>query len=287
MAVGLILSLLFILGGHLGWGLTLATPLTIGLLLGYGVGVRSRLVIVLCIPCLLAIVGGLYAAQSIGIFCGFVLGALFLIPMLLGVAFGSALRAYLKVTTFDQRGYLPLFLLALLPLGAHAAELLLGGRISPESVSTTAVLPVPIHAAWKSHVFRADSEPAPQAAYRAGLTRPTGTAGSTAIGGQFTIHFTKGFLTVRITQRLEDSLLAYRFIGQSDIEDRAVRLLDGRQEFHSLGPMRTQVTVTTRYQPLVTPRWYWRPFERWAGDTTHHYLLDAMAMDAADHPPKR
>ena len=31
--------------------------------------------------------------------------------------------------------------------------------------------------------------------------------------------------------------------------------------------------LTTRYQPLMTPRWYWRPFERMTGEKVHAQIL--------------
>ena len=47
---------------------------------------------------------------------------------------------------------------------------------------------------------------------------------------------------------------------------------------HHTGKRKTtaQVTLTTRYQPLMTPRWYWRTFERFSGAEVHDTILDEL-----------
>ena len=115
---------------------------------------------------------------------------------------------------------------------------------------------------------------------RLGLPQPQRVSGRTQVGDVKTATFSKGTLTVRITDREEQRLLAYRFIGQSKVEDNAVRLLDGRFAYHPAGQDAARVTVSTRYQPLMTPRWYWRTMERTAGHSMHGHLLDELERNA-------
>jgi hypothetical protein len=95
------------------------------------------------------------------------------------------------------------------------------------------------------------------------------------------ITFNRGKLTIEITERVELDHLAYRFIRQAHVEDRAVRLLDGRIDFEPLAGDRTRVTLITCYQPLMTPRWYWRPFERLSGSDVHEAILNELERSAA------
>ncbi len=266
----------FIAAGATGWGFTLATPTMIGALVGYGVRARWLAAAAAALPVLGAVIMATVFARIEGTFCGAILGAIAIVPLLVGAACGIVLRSTLKNTSFSQRWYLPVLLLLSLPPATHLAQQTFGGPIAIEQQSTAANVAVPVHVAWKRHLFAEGIPPAEGGPYRLGLVHPVAVGGSTTAGGTFVSRFTKGATAVRITRRVEDRELDWTFVTQDHIEDIAIRLLDGRMTFDALNPADTRVTVSTRYQPLMTPRWCWRPLERWAGDATHRQVLSAM-----------
>ena len=90
------------------------------------------------------------------------------------------------------------------------------------------------------------------------------------------VTFNRGKLRVEVTEREEMRLIAYRFIGENHVEERGAKLLDGRMTFEPVTQKQTRVSVETRYQPLMTPRWYWRPFERMTGEKVHAQILNEL-----------
>ncbi len=280
---GVLLCVLFLSANSLGWGLAIGCPFTLGGLLGYGIRAPIWWSIILALAALTVIVTMLIMASLAGLFCGVILVLLFFVPTFFGLAVGRLLRAALKESTFSQRWYLPVVAFLLLPGVVHAAEKIIGFSHPPETVETSAVLPVNLHRAWSCHLFGRDTRPDAAAAMKLGLPRPTTMPNEHfLLGTEQKIKFNKGELTIRVTQRVEDSLLGFDYIRQSHVEDRAVRLLDGQWKFAQVAPGQTRVTIRTRYQPLMTPRWAWRPLERMSGNATHEYLLEEMRQAAAD-----
>ena len=273
---GLASFAVFIAAGATGWAFTLATPVMIGALIGYGVRARWLAAATAALPVLGAIIMATVFARIEGTFCGAILGAIAIVPLLFGAVCGIVLRMTLKNTTFSQRWYLPVLLFLSLPPLTYLAQRTFGGPVAVEQQSTVATVAAPAHVAWKRRLFAEGVPAADGGPYRVGLVHPVAAGGSTAAGGTFVARFTKGATAVRITRRVEDRELDWTFVTQDHIEDLAIRLLDGRMTFDAVGPTDTRVTVSTRYQPLMTPRWCWRPIERWAGDATHRQVLTAM-----------
>jgi hypothetical protein len=278
-----VLACLFLWNGAVGWGLVLGAPISLGCLLGYGVRARWVWRIILAIAGILFVVGTLMMFSLAGPLCGFVLSILFLIPASIGVALGIPLRHFLKDSKFSQRWYLPIIAMLLIPLMVQGVEILVTSPPPREELSTTVILPCSLHAAWESQVFKGMPGPPKVGAMHVGLPVPLETTGHSAVNELKTIRFSKGELSVRITDRVEDQRLAFDYIGQAHVEDRAVRLISSKFDFVAMGQSQTRVILSTRYQPLMTPRWYWRPFERWAGESMHRYILQAMADDANRH----
>ena len=198
---------------------------TLGGLLGYGIRAPIWWSIILALAALTVIVTMLIMASLAGLFCGVILVLLFFVPTFFGLAVGRLLRAALKESTFSQRWYLPVVAFLLLPGVVHAAEKIIGFSHPPETVETSAVLPVNLHRAWSCHLFGRDTRPDAAAAMKLGLPRPTTMPNEHfLLGTEQKIKFNKGELTIRVTQRVEDSLLGFDYIRQSHVEDRAVRL---------------------------------------------------------------
>ena len=274
---GLAVLAVFTAYGALGWGFTIGGPAMVGCLLGYGVRAKYVTVAAATLPVLGAILVVLVSQKIEGTFCGCIMGGIAIVPLGVGAGVGTALRQALKRTRFGQRWHLPsVLLMLLLPAALDAAERAWGGSVASVAQSTAAVLPVDVSRAWHARLFAEPTPSATDGPFRFGMVQPNGSGGSTAVGRTFVGRFTGGATAVRITRRDEPRELAWAFVSQAHVEDRAVRLLDGRMTFEPVGPSATRVTVTTRYQPLMTPRWCWRPVEWWAGDATHRRLLAAM-----------
>jgi len=85
-----------------------------------------------------------------------------------------------------------------------------------------------------------------------------------------------------------NELLRFDVIEQHIGYERDVRLIDGSFKFEALSPDRTRVTLTTRYEPLLTPRLIWRWGERIAVHTLHAHVLEGMrrgAESSSDRAP--
>ena len=271
---GLASFALFLGMGVTGWGFTLATPVMVGALIGYGVRARWLAVVAVSLPVLGAIVVVSVAARVEGAFCGAILGAIAIVPMMFGALAGIILRQSLKQTRFGQRWYLPVITLLALPAVTQLAQRTLTRPPAAESVATSAVLLMSVDAAWHSRLAANPGDV--DGPFRLGMVRPAGGGGGTGLGRTFVARLTAGAAAVHITRRVDGRELDWSFVTQAHVEDRAIRLLDGRMTFEPTGPAAARVTVTTRYQPLLTPRWCWRPLERWAGDAAQRRVLAEM-----------
>jgi hypothetical protein len=286
---GFVIAYLFLASNALGWGLTLAVPFSIGAVIGYGVRGCAVSIAAFFLLSLVTVIVCLFMFNEVGVLCGTILSILFIVPMTVGVGTGKSLRHVLKDSSWDQRWHLPCILIFVLPALAHAAERWVGARIGPETVVTTAEVNAPLEAVWHAKILNAPSAQPSPTLMKLGLPRPTANDDhSSQIGQMKTIHFNKGQLAVRITERVENELLTFDYVEQNRIEDRAVKLLATSMQFAPISAGRCRVTLSTTYQPLMTPRWYWRPFERWSGETAHAFVINEMQREAlaapAPHP---
>jgi hypothetical protein len=149
-----------------------------------------------------------------------------------------------------------------------------------ESLASSRTIAAPLAATWNAKLFVAnqpdanrDVEPYPALP----APRPLHIEGDHSLpGGVKNVTFNRGTMAVEVTARQEMRLLAYRFVGQNHVENRGAKLLDGRMIFEPVTSQQTRVTVETRYQPLMTPRWYWRPFEQMTGEKVHAQILNEL-----------
>lgn len=270
-----------------GWGVAvcLVAPFCIGAILGYGCRIRgwayAALLSILAPLTVLGIVVSLYTLGLVGIFCGSALALVILGPILLGVGCGALLRMRLKDSHFEQRWYLPALLLLLAPLLCGVVEHFTATPHVVESIVTSMEIPAPVGRTWNALMFYEQVRNRPPWLLRYALPRPLYTFGSVEHSGDVrTCVYTKGHLAKRVTRRVPNELLAFDVIEQDRIETDSVILTGGSFAFIPLGPDRTRVDLTTRYQPKLGPRWIWRPFERLAVHTMHGYVLDDMKQEA-------
>lgn len=268
-----------------GWGVavSIVAPFCIGAVVGYGCRLGPFLLGLLALAALGVIVFTLYSASLVGIFCGSVMAAVALTPVLVGAGCGALLRIRLKDSKFDQRWYLPALSLLLAALLWGCVEHFTAAPHAVESIVTSMDIPAPIGRTWNALMFYEQVRNRPPWLLRYGLPRPLYTFGSVErVGDVRTCVYTKGHLTKRVTRRVPDALLAFEVIEQDRIETDSVRLTGGSFAFSSEGPRRARVDLTTTYQPKLGPRWIWRPFEQWAVHTMHGHVLEGMKEQAVE-----
>lgn len=272
-AVWLVYAFVLLTNDSIGYSLSLAVPSTAGFLAAYG-GRPGRLAMVwMGLTSLLAVVLTLISAHLVGIFCGVILGLIGLIPYSIGAAFGATLNSVMKERRwYSQRHWLPLLVALATPAVVELAE----RRWSSPPAIVAQATPILLHAsfaeAWHAQVGDAPGIPrSPLHAIH--LTRPLEQSGPRGVGAESRIRFSKGTLDVRVTERDEAvGRYAFAYVGQSHVEDRAIRLIDTAFAYEPIAASETRLTITTRYEPLMTPRWAWGPFEHWAGTATHELI---------------
>jgi len=280
VAYGLFFSLA---GGGIGWGLTLGVPLAMGCLLGYAV----RLHWILILPCAGATLG--VAAMLIGgmhpeaIFCILCVTGVFIVPVLVSIFFGWALRMILKRTRFSQSGYLPILFFFLLPLGVDQLERRFSSPPTDEMVRTQVDIAVPSDQAWNSLMFYEQVVHPPPFLLRIGLPKPVSTHGSmAAVGDMKVCVYEHGRLSKRMTAVVPGERLEFAVVQQQHVEDHAVQLKRGRFRFEAIDPHHTRIELTTEYTPLLTPRFAYGPVERLVVHTLHEHVIEGIRRKAVE-----
>ena len=274
-------SLVFIVGNW-GWALWFGTPISVGCVIGYRF--RSR-VPVLVLLSLIAAMGFAFAVVGVGLggaLCGLILGSIAFGPILLGFALGIGVRQTLKLSGFSQRSYLPILLFAGFPMVWAIIE---GGpaRHAPERVSSSLVVDSTPERLWDSIVFYEELGHAPPLLVRWGTARPLRSSGSiTRPGDEKRCVWSTGRLTKRATVVEPGRRLEFVVVEQSIGYERDLRLIGGSFELTPMGPDRTRVTLTTVYEPRLTPRFAWGTFERGVVHTLHGHVLEGMRLNAED-----
>ena len=265
-----------------GWAATLIVPASVGAILGYGCRVRGFVLVILAIAMSGGLLFGLMSMSFTGLFCGLVLAAIALAPILIGTAAGVLLRLVMKGSTFDQRWHLPLIAFLLLPVFAALVERGTNVPAPLETVATSQVIDAPPAAAWDAIQFYEDVRHGPPPLFRLGMPRALYTTGRAAAPGDTrTCVYDKGRLTKRVTAVDPGRRFAFRVVEQG-FERHSMTLEGGSFDFEPVkgAPRRTRVTLTTTYRPHLGPRWCWRPFEKYTVHTLHSHVLRGMDEQA-------
>ena len=295
--VGLLWAVVFYANRVLGWGLFIGVPGMIGVLVGYRVRGSMKIGYVLLLLILGCVIIGLGLGGYAGVFCMLMLvgvfGGISLLGLFSGVLLGRGLAAALKRSNFAQRSHLPVLVLVLLgPSGLHlterAVDFASGGPAVIETVKTTLVVTATPDQAYDAWLFYEDVTHRPPWLLRLGLPTPRRTLGRIRVPGDVQICvYSRGRLVKRATRVVPGRELAFEVIAQEHVEDRSIRLIDGGFTFESLGSggsggsgatAQTRVTLTTRYEPLLTPRWMWRSIEHATAGAMHRHVLEGMAV---------
>lgn len=266
------------------WGVALwfAVPFSGGAVLGYRVRSSILILVLLLLILIPGLIMGMMTLNLAGVFCGMALTGIFVGPVLVGTALGAGLRVLLKATNFSQRWHLPVWLLMLVPVIAGAIEGRPRTPQSKETVTTAVTMPADSGRAFDAIMFYEEVTHRPPLILRIGLAHPLFTTGSSQhVGDVKTCVYNKGHITKRITEVAAGKRLAFEVIDQQIGYERDVRLTSGSFEFETLPNGFTRVTLNTEYEPLLRPRWCWRPFEQYAMHTLHKHVLEGMRRRVA------
>ncbi len=274
--------ILAFLMGNWGSAMFIATPIAAGIVLGYRVRSKFWAIPFLVIFLGMGLILMLMSLSLAGAFCGMALAGIFLGPIALGAFFGAVLRYRLKRSSFSQRGYLPVLLAGAFPLvwGLIEGPARPG---APETIVTTRVIDAPPEACWEGIVFYEEVRHRPPLILRIGLAHPLFTVGSSKHAGDVkTCVYNKGWITKRVTEAAPPRRLVFEVLSQSIGYERDVRLTGGAFEFRDLGGGRTEVRLSTTYEPFLAPRFAWRPFERIGVHTLHGHVIEGIRLNALE-----
>lgn len=179
-------------------------------------------------------------------------------------------------------------LLILLPFAASAYERLHPPPLSsPETISDSVIVQASPEQVWSS-IEKLDIrflKPPPWVT-RIGAPVPYALRGGGAhVGAERRVLFSNGVVLATVTQARPGE----RFDIRLRVEESGREFFDhwmvlGDSSF-LLAPLpggRTQLTHVTTYRPLSSPRWYFRPVERYLGHAIQHYMLEAYAEQHFD-----
>jgi hypothetical protein len=265
-------------------GTVLVLPICVGSILGFGLrkGVVAKALLTLLIVC--SIIVGLFSLSLAGAFCAACLFVVLLVPAYVGVFFGTILRLHLKGTQWDQRWHLPALVLILTPLLFSGIErCIFPHPYAAEEVRTTVDAPIGTRDAWNGMMFYEQVKlPAPWL-LRLLLPKPLYTMGrSEKIGDHRICVYETGRLVKYITAVAPGRRLDFAVTEQTNVENQSVRLIGGSFEFASVDASHARITLSTNYEPLLGPRWEWRPFERIGVTTLHQFVIEGMIQKAEE-----
>jgi hypothetical protein len=276
---GFVMYLVLIPNVGYGWTTVIIVPGMVGVILGYRTNVSGWLLRVLfTIMAVIGLAVALLSGNLAGAFCTLVMSAIALIPIAVGMAIGSILRWRMKQSKFSQRMHLPIIMLATIAAG------FIEGRpqnIAMVSTRTSVVMHAMPETAWAAIQFYEQVKHRPPLLLWITPTfRPKYTTGQSGHVGDVKICvYERGRLVKQVTEVIPGKRLAFRVIEQSEIQTRGVRLIDGSFDFEPVDGG-TRVKLTTRYTPLLEPRFAFLPAENLAVHMLHGHVLRGMSEDA-------
>ncbi len=285
VATGVISYAVLLMLGDMGTALFFAVPLSSGVILGYATRVQTWLLAVLGVMAVVSMAFALISMNLAGIFCGAMLGAIFLIPMFVGMVMGVALRLILAATNWDQRWFLSRWVILagviLLPYPVQLIELCITRPVEVETVRTTLTIDSTPQEAWDAVMFYEEVGHDPPWLLRFALPQPVRTQGDKQkVGEVVRCVYRRGHLCKQITGVTPQRRLAFKVTEQEIHFERDVKLLDGSFEFTPAPGGGVNVTLTTRYQRKLHPRWLWITTEREVVHTLHEHVLRGMKQQA-------
>ena len=274
--------------GDLGLALFVAVPISVGAILGYGTHTRYWILALLGVAATGSIVFALVISHISGIFCGLTLSIIFLIPLLMGLAVGAALRYILKATQWSKRWYLPIILFIALPYVVQFVEDRFPRRSEVATVRTRLDMHATPEEAWDALMFYEEVEHDPPALLQLALPKPIGSNGrKDRVGEVVRCQYDRGYLVKRISRIEPGKVMEFEVLEQHLHFERDVTLTGGKLENVQQPGGSVQVQVTTNYERHLHPAWMWTPIEKEVVHTLHEHVLEGIrrAAEQQEAPP--
>jgi hypothetical protein len=275
--------------GDMGYALFFAVPVSFGAILGYACRVQTWAFVVLAILSIASVVVALLAMNLAGIFCGFTLGVIFLIPVFFGLLFGVLLRSILIASGWDHAWYFRwyVWLIAALPLIGQQIESRLPRRQDIAIVQTSLTVDATPAEAWNAIMFYEDVEHPPPWLLHLALPQPIRSEGNKEREGEIVRCFYNcGTISKRISRVEPGRRLSFEVVEAVMRSENYAELRDGHFEIEPQGGGQSRITLTTRYERKLRPAWVWEPIERKVIHTLHEHVLEGMRRKAqAPKPP--
>ena len=275
--------------GDMGYALFFAVPVSFGAILGYACRVQTWAFVFLGILAIASVVFALVAMNLAGIFCGFTLGLIFLVPVFVGLLFGALLRSILIASRWDHAWYFRwyVWLIAALPLAAQQVESLIPWRQEIAVVQTSLTVDATPEEAWNAIMFYEDVEHPPPWLLHLALPQPIRSEGNKQKEGEIVRCFYNcGTISKRISRVQPGRRLSFEVVEAVMRSENYAQLRDGHFEIEPLTDRQSRITLTTRYERKHRPAWIWEPIERKVIHTLHGHVLEGMRRKAEKSPPE-
>jgi hypothetical protein len=274
--------------GEMGYALFFAVPVSFGAILGYACRLQTWAFVSLGLVTICAVVLALVSLNLAGIFCGFTLGVIFLIPMFFGLLFGVLLRSILIACRWDHAWYFRwyVWLIAALPLVGQQIESALPRRQEIAVVKTSLTVDATPLEAWNAIMFYEDVEHPPPWLLHLALPQPIRSEGNKQKEGEVVRCFYNcGTISKRISRVEPERRLSFEVVEAVMRSENYANLRDGSFEIEPVEPSQSRITLTTRYERKLHPAWVWEPIERKVIHTLHEHVLEGMRRKAQNREP--
>jgi hypothetical protein len=279
-------------GGTMGWSLFIAVPVCFGAILGYACRVQTWAFAVLGILVIMSVIVALVSMNLAGIFCGFTLGIVFLIPTFAGLMCGVILRMFLIAGNWDHAWYFRwyVWLIASLPLIGQQIEDRIPRQTEIAVIKTGLTIDATPEEAWNAIMFYEDVEHAPPWLLNLALPQPIRSEGSKQKEGEIvTCFYNCGEIKKRISKVDAPRQLAFDVVDIQMRSENYAKLKDGSFEIEPVGTKQSRITLTTRFERKLHPSFFWEPIEHKVIHTLHGHVLEGMRRKAegpkADQKP--
>ena len=275
--------------GEMGYALFFAVPVSFGAILGYACRIQTWAFVFLAVVAIASVVFVLVSMSLAGIFCGFTLGLIFLIPTFFGLIFGVILRWILIASRWDHAWYFRwyVWLIAVSPLVAQQIESAFPRRQEIAVVETGLTVDATPEQAWNAIMFYEDVEHSPPWLLHLALPKPIRSEGNKEKEGEVVrCFYNAGTISKRISRVEKHRRLSFDVV-QADIRsENYTTLKDGSFVIEPVGDSQSRITLTTRYERKLKPAWIWEPIERNVIHTLHGHVLEGMRRKAEVPEPQ-
>jgi hypothetical protein len=283
VAVGTLSYAACLQGGEMGYALFFAVPVSFGAILGYGTRVQTWAYAVLGILTITTVVLVLVSGNLAGIFCGFTLGIIFLVPTFFGLMCGIVLRAVLIASGWDHAWYFRwyVWLIAALPVIGQQIESAIPRGEEIAVVQTGLTIDATPEEAWNAIMFYEDVQHPPPWLLHLALPQPIRSEGRKDKPGEIVrCYYNCGQICKRINRVEPARRLTFDVVEAVMRSENYATLKDGSFEIEPVGTRQSRITLTTRYERKLRPAWVWEPIERKVIHTLHGHVMEGMRREA-------